>query len=75
MPDIRVKFAIDYRRVNAVTIPDAGGLGTQADILYGVGGKFKYIGLCDAAGGLSPSPSRTSYETPSADSSPTPLED
>ena len=49
---IKIKFAIDYRRCNAVTESDAGGLGTQADILYGVGGKFKYLGLCDAAGGF-----------------------
>jgi site-specific DNA-cytosine methylase len=50
--DIKIKFAIDYRRVNAVTTTDAGGLGTQADILYGVGGKYKFLGLCDAAGGF-----------------------
>ena len=50
--EIKIKFAIDYRRVNAVTVGDAGGLGTQADILYGVGGKYKYLGLCDAAGGF-----------------------
>jgi hypothetical protein len=49
---IKIKFAIDYRRVNAVTESDAGGLGTQSDILYGVGGKFKFLGLCDAAGGF-----------------------
>ena len=50
--DVKIKFAIDYRRVNSVTIPDAGGLGTQSDILYGLGGRFKYLGLCDAAGGF-----------------------
>ena len=50
--DVKIKFAIDYRRVNAVTELDAGGLGTQSDILYGVGGKYKYLGLCDAAGGF-----------------------
>jgi len=50
--DVKIKFAIDYRRVNAVTIPDAGGLGTQSDILYGLGGRFKFLGLCDAAGGF-----------------------
>ena len=50
--DVKVKFAVDYRRVNAVTIPDAGGLGTQSDILYGLGGRFKFLGLCDAAGGF-----------------------
>ena len=50
--DPKIKFAIDYRRVNACTDLDAGGLGNQADILYGVGGRFKYIGLCDAAGGF-----------------------
>ena len=50
--DMKIKFAIDYRRVNAVTRADAGGLGTQADILYGIGGKFKFLGLCDAAGGF-----------------------
>ena len=50
--NIKIKFAIDYRRVNSVTEADAGGLGTQADILYGVGGKFKFLGLCDAAGGF-----------------------
>ena len=52
-PDnIKLKWAIDYRRVNALTELDAGGLGTQSDILYGVGGKFKFLGLCDAAGGF-----------------------
>ncbi|RPG36136.1 MAG: hypothetical protein CBB72_004845, partial [Muricauda sp. TMED12] len=52
-PDnIKVKLAIDYRRVNAVTQTDAGGLGTQSDILYGVGGVNKFIGLVDAAGGF-----------------------
>ena len=50
--DVKIKFAIDYRRVNAVTVPDAGGLGTQSDILYGLGGRFKFLGLCDAAGGF-----------------------
>ena len=50
--DIKIKFAIDYRRVNAVTRLDAGGLGTQSDILYGVGGRYKYLGLADAAGGF-----------------------
>ena len=50
--DLKIKFAIDYRRVNAVTRLDAGGLGTQADILYSIGGKFKFLGLCDAAGGF-----------------------
>ena len=50
--DLKIKFAIDYRRVNAVTRLDAGGLGTQSDILYGVGGKYKYLGLADAAGGF-----------------------
>ena len=50
--EIKIKFAIDYRRVNAVTTVDAGGLGTQADILYGMGGRFKFQGLCDAAGGF-----------------------
>ena len=48
----RVKFAIDYRRTNANTQADAGGLGTQNDILYGIGGRYKFIGLCDAAGGF-----------------------
>ena len=47
----KVKLAIDYRRVNACCDLDAGGLGTQSDILYGVGGRYKFIGLCDAAGG------------------------
>ena len=50
--DPKIKLAIDYRRVNAVTTADAGGLGTQADILYGIGGRFKYLGLADAAGGF-----------------------
>ena len=50
--EIKLKFAIDYRRLNAVTRPDAGGLGTQSDILYGLGGRFRWIGLCDAAGGF-----------------------
>ena len=50
--ELKIKFAIDYRRVNAVTRLDAGGLGTQSDILFGVGGRYKYLGLCDAAGGF-----------------------
>ena len=50
--EIKVKFAIDYRRVNSLTETDAGGLGTQSDIIYGVGGKYKFLGLCDAAGGF-----------------------
>ena len=45
-------MVVDYRRVNAVTELDAGGLGTQSDILYGIGGKFKFLGLMDAAGGF-----------------------
>ena len=48
----RVKFAIDYRRTNSYTQADQGGLGNQADILYGIGGRYKFIGLCDAAGGF-----------------------
>ena len=52
LEDVKIKFAIDYRRVNSVTIPDAGGLGTQSDILYGLGGRFRFLGLCDAAGGF-----------------------
>ena len=48
----KIKFAIDYRRVNAHTQIDAGGLGTQSDILYGVGGRYRFLGLCDAAGGF-----------------------
>ena len=50
--DPKVKLVIDYRRLNAVTVEDAGGLGTQADILHYLGGKYKYIGLMDAAGGF-----------------------
>ena len=50
--DIKLKFAVDYRRLNAVTRLDAGGLGTQSDILYGLGGKLRWVGLCDAAGGF-----------------------
>ena len=50
--EVKIKLAIDYRRVNAVTRTDAGGLGTQSDILYGIGGRYKYLGLCDAAGGF-----------------------
>ena len=50
--DVRIKLAIDYRRTNAVTTADAGGLGTQSDILHGIGGRFRFIGLADAAGGF-----------------------
>ena len=50
--DIKVKLACDYRRLNAVTTIDAGGLGSQSDILYGLGGTMKWVALCDAAGGF-----------------------
>ena len=50
--DPKIKLAIDYRRVNSVTRLDAGGLGTQSDIMYGIGGRCKFLGLCDAAGGF-----------------------
>lgn len=50
--EIRLKLIIDYRRLNAVTRLDAGGLGTQSDLLHSIGGANKYIGLCDAAGGF-----------------------
>ena len=50
--DPKVKLVIDYRRLNAVTTEDAGGLGTQGDILHYLGGKYKFIGLMDAAGGF-----------------------
>ena len=50
--DIKVKLACDYRRLNAVTTVDAGGLGSQSDILYGLGGTMKWVALCDAAGGF-----------------------
>ena len=47
----KIKFAIDYRRVNALTKADVGGLGNQSDIINSLGGNYKFIGLCDAAGG------------------------
>ena len=47
----KIKFAIDYRRVNALTQADVGGLGNQSDIINSLGGNYKFIGLCDAAGG------------------------
>ena len=50
--ELKIKLAIDYRRVNAVTRLDAGGLGTQSDILNGLSGKYKFMGLADAAGGF-----------------------
>ena len=50
--NVKLKLIIDFSRCNSVTVPDAGGLGTQSDILYGVGGRYKFIGLADAAAGF-----------------------
>ena len=52
-PDkIRLKCIIDYRRLNQVTLADAAGLGDMEEILDGFGGKQRYGGICDAAGGF-----------------------
>ena len=49
---LKVKVVCDYRRLNEVTIPDSGGLGTQQEILDSFGGGRKYSGIADAAGGF-----------------------
>ena len=50
--DPKVKLACDFRRLNSQVRADAGGLGTQSEILNGLGGRQKWIGLADAAGGF-----------------------
>lgn len=49
---MKIKFAIDYKKVNAVTTAECGGLGSQMDILYGIGGRYKFFGLADASSGF-----------------------
>ena len=49
---LKVKIVGDYRRLNQITIPDAGGLGDQGDIMDSFGSGHKCAGLCDAAGGF-----------------------
>jgi hypothetical protein len=49
---IKIKIVCDYRKLNAVTVPDSGGLGNQEEILSGFGGGQKYTGIGDIAGGF-----------------------
>ena len=49
--DIKLKVAVDYRKLNAATIVDSGLLGDQGDVLETFRGK-PYVSLCDAAGGF-----------------------
>ena len=48
---IKLKLAVDYRKLNAATQIDAGLLGDMADVLQMFHGR-PYASLCDAAGGL-----------------------
>ena len=48
---LRIKLAVDYRALNAVTVPDVGQLGDQSEVLSGFGNGQGYRGLCDAAAG------------------------
>ena len=51
-PDnIKLKIAVDFRRLNAVTLIDCGLLGDQSDILEMFHGK-PHMSLADAAGGF-----------------------
>ena len=50
--DLRIKIICDFRRLNAITIPDTGGLGNQDEILMGFGDGQHYTGIVDAAGGF-----------------------
>ena len=50
--DPKIKLVIDFRRLNQATVPDAGGLGTQEEIIHGFGGRQRFGGLMDAAGGF-----------------------
>ena len=49
---IKLKIIVDYRRLNQVTIPDAASLGEQDEMLDGFGGRQRFNGICDAAGGF-----------------------
>eukprot|EP00965_Chrysotila_dentata_P254997 6212065-Pleurochrysis_carterae.AAC.4 len=48
--DIRLKIAVDFRKLNAATELDTGSLGDQGDILETFHNR-PYNSLCDAAGG------------------------
>ena len=49
---LKIKLVIDFRKLNAVTIPDTGGLGNIEEILQSFGHGQKYIGIADIAGGF-----------------------
>ena len=49
--EVRLKLAVDFRCINAVTIVDCALLGDQADILQCFHGR-PHLSLCDAAGGF-----------------------
>ena len=48
---LKVKIVVDYRKLNEVTVPDPGSLGTQTDILRAFSGQ-RYAGIADIAGGF-----------------------
>ena len=50
--DIKLKIICDFKRLNQVTLPDAASLGDQDEIMDGFGGRQRYAGICDAAGGF-----------------------
>ena len=50
--DIKLKIIVDYKRLNACTIPDSASLGDQEEIMDGFGGRQRFGGICDAAGGF-----------------------
>ena len=52
-PDqIRLKIIVDFRRLNQCTLLDSGGLGDMEEILDGFGGRQRFCGIADAAGGF-----------------------
>ena len=50
--ELKIKIVVDYRVLNSCTQLDAGGLGNQEDILRNLGGRQKYMGIADLAGGF-----------------------
>ena len=52
-PDkVKLKIIVDYRRLNQVTISDSAGLGDQDELMDSFGGRQRFCGICDAAGGF-----------------------
>lgn len=48
---MNIKIIAGYRRLDGATIPDQASIGDRDEILAWFGGRQRFAGICDGAGG------------------------